>query len=92
MSFNVNLQNLSALESLGLSKVFKAYANDTNMPSIDEVGFNANSGYVYIALEDGICICSLLGGQVEYLVTDFEDGTETFHKTYDKALKHLQTL
>jgi hypothetical protein len=48
------------------------------------IGFNANSGYVYIALEDGITICSMLGRDVEYLVTDY-DGEEFLFDTYKEA-------
>ena len=57
-----------------------------------EVGFNENSGYVYIALENGISICSMLGQDVEYLVTDFEDGTEYFLDTYEEAEKKQDEL
>ena len=49
------------------------------------VGFNSNSGYVYIALDNGISICSMLGRGVEYLVTNFEDGEETFLESYNEA-------
>ena len=50
-----------------------------------EVGFNSRSGYVYIALENGISICSMLGRDVEYLVTDFETGEEFFFDEYSEA-------
>jgi len=80
-----NLENPSYCEAKGLSKVFEAYANVRSREDIMEVGFNKNSGYVYIALENGISIGSLLGDDVEYLVTDFEDGTEYFLDTYKEA-------
>lgn len=54
-----------------------------------QVGFNENSGYVYIALENGISICSMLGREVEYLITNFEDGEETFFDEYEIALNNL---
>ena len=87
-----NLESPAYCEAKGLSKVFGAYADNCSREDIMEVGFNANSGYVYIALENGISICSMLGQDVEYLVTDFEDGTEYFLETYEEAEKKLNEL
>jgi len=70
-------------ESIGLSKCFEAYANIGE--DILELGFNPNSGYVYIALENGVSICSMLGQNVEYLVTDFNSGLEFIFDTYEEA-------
>ena len=72
-------------EAIGLSKVFKAYANECTGEEIMEVGFNPNSGYVYIALENGIQIASMLGENPEYIVTDFNSGEEKFYETYKEA-------
>ena len=69
-----------------------AYANECSRSEIMEVGFNPNSGYVYIALEDGISICSNLGREVEFLVTDSNDGEETFYETYEEAQKHDESM
>ena len=77
-------------ESIGLSKCFEAYANIGE--DILELGFNPNSGYVYIALENGVSICSMLGRDVEYLVTDFNSGLEFIFDTMEEAEKHLETL
>ena len=44
--------SIAYCEAKGLSKVFMAYANECSRAEIMEVGFNPNSGYVYIALED----------------------------------------
>ena len=44
------------------------------------------AGYTYIALESGITICSMLGNDVEYLVTNFEDHSETFFNEYKDAI------
>ena len=49
------------------------------------VGFNPNSGCVYIALEEGVTICSMLGNDVEYLVTNFNNGEEFFFDNYEEA-------
>jgi hypothetical protein len=84
--------SIAYCEAKGLSKVFMAYANECSRSEIMEVGFNPNSGYVYIALEDGISICSNLGRQVEFLVTDFNDGEETFYETYEEAQKHDESM
>ena len=74
---------------MGLSVVFKAYAEECSREDIMEVGFNPNSGYVYIALENGICVCSMLGQRVVFLVTDFETGEEFFFDNYAKAENRL---
>ena len=75
------------LEAIGLSNCLMAYA-ENNCDDIMMIGFNENSGYVYIALENGVQICSRLGNKVEYLVTDFETGEEKFFDKYQDALKN----
>jgi hypothetical protein len=74
-------------EAMGISKVFAAYAEHCVIEDImySGVGFNPNSGYVYIALENGVTICSMLGREVEYLVTNFDTGNEYFFDTYNEA-------
>jgi hypothetical protein len=98
MTIQINgLENFTYCETMGLSKCFKALAEiDSNFRygmaqhvMDGGVGFNANSGYVYIALEDGITIASMLGRDVEYLVTDYNDGEEFFFDTYKEALDHV---
>lgn len=90
---NFNGDSIPYCEAQGLAKVFQAYADHATNESIIEggIGFNENSGIVYIALENGVTICSMLGRDVEYLVTDFEDGEETFYDTYDEALQAYET-
>ena len=80
--------SIAFCEAMGLSNVFKAYAEECSREDIMEVGFNANSGYVYIALENGITIASCMGQRVEYIVTDFESGEESFFDNYTLALNH----
>ncbi len=77
--------SIAFCEAQGLAVCFQAYADECAGESIMAVGFNSNSGYVYIALENGISICSMLGRGVEYLVTNFEDGEETFLESYSEA-------
>jgi len=83
--------NIAYAESMGLSKVFEAYAeNSAEADDIMEIGFNPNSGYVYIALENGVSIASMLGQSVEYIVSDFETGEEFFFDDYDEAIDQLE--
>lgn len=85
--------HISYCEATGLSKCFKAYADYFANEYIFEVGFNENSGYTYIALEEkNITICSMLGNDVEYLVTDLDNGKEYFFDNYQDAENHLQTI
>lgn len=86
--------NICACEAIGLSKVFAAYAEHATGEAISYsgVGFNPNSGYVYIALENGVQICSCLGNDVEYLVNNFETGEESFFNSYHEALQALESL
>tara|TARA_R110002012_G_scaffold114056_3_gene260198 strand:+ start:1025 stop:1312 length:288 start_codon:yes stop_codon:yes gene_type:complete len=87
-----NLENPAYLEAKGLSKVWEAYYQNCPREDIMEVGFNHNSGYVYIALESGICIASAFGQDVDYIVTDMEDGTEYFLDDIDEAAEKLLSL
>ena len=88
--YGFNNYSIAYLEAIGLSKCFKAYAENCASETIMDggIGFNSSSGYVYIGLENGVQICSCLGRDVEYLITDFNDGSETFYDAYEEALKH----
>jgi hypothetical protein len=83
------------LSSLGTSDfeswilVQQAYRDHAWGEEIFETGFNTSSGYVYIALENGVQICSCFGQDVDYCVYDFETGEEHFFDTYDEAMEHL---
>lgn len=83
---------IAPCESIGLSKCLEAYASIGEDIMEGGIGFNPNSGYVYIALENGISICSMLGRDVEYLVTDFNNGEETFYDNYRDAERLLIEL
>lgn len=88
-----NQSYICAIEAQGLAKCFEAYSENCSGSSIMEIGFNPNSGYVYIALEmEPITICSNMGRSVEYLVTDFDNGEEFFFDTYEEAVKFDNTL
>lgn len=81
--------NIARAEALGLSKVFYEYYANCPREEIMTIGFNEISGYVYIALECGIQICSCLGNSVEFLVSDTMNGEETFFDTYEEAEEFL---
>ena len=84
--------SLCYLEALGMSKIFEAYASIGEEILEDGIGFNPNSGYVYIALENGVSICLMLGRDVEFLVTDFYNGEERFFDNYEEALNFDCTI
>jgi hypothetical protein len=86
MNFHLLCPQIAYLEAKGLSLCFEAYAENCSREDINSIGFNANSGYVYIALENGIQIASCLSNEVEFIVNDFETGEESFFSTYDEAL------
>lgn len=85
---NLN-ESICALEAVGLSKVFDAYADYAAGEYINSIGFNHNSGYIYICLENGISICSAFGQPVEYLINNQETEEEDFFDTYDEAINNL---
>jgi hypothetical protein len=83
-------ESIAYCEAKGLAECFNAYAGNCTRESILEIGFNENSGYTYIALENGVTICSMMGGNVEFLVTDFETGEEMFFNRfqYEEAVNY----
>lgn len=86
-------ESITQNKAIGLAKCFEAYAENFADQYIFEVGFNPNSGLVYIALEfESIQICSKLGRAVQYLVTDFDNGEEFFFDTKEEADEYLLTL
>jgi hypothetical protein len=54
-----------------------------------ECGFNKMSGYVYIALENGVQIASCFGNPVEYIVYQHEQDEEEFFDTYAEAYSNI---
>lgn len=77
--------SIAFCEAQGLALCFQAYADNCAGHSIESIGFNSNSGYVYIALENGISICSCFGNPIEYLVTNFHNGNEYFYDSFAEA-------
>ena len=85
--YGVSYEGISVMEALGLSNVFLAYCDFAGGEAIQEIGFNPNTGYVYIALENNVTIASSFGQQVEYIVSDIMNGEEAFFDDYDTALE-----
>jgi hypothetical protein len=81
--------SLAYLEAKGMSKVWKAYAEHYAAEEIMEEGFNPNSGYVYIALENGITIASSFGQEVEFIVFNYETGQEDFFYSVEELEIYL---
>jgi len=78
------------LDAKSKSIVWAAYAEYFAGEEIMEEGFNINSGYIYIALENGVTIASAFGKKVEYIVYDDENETEDFLDTAKQAYEFLQ--
>jgi hypothetical protein len=86
-----NLQFIQELRNSDLESwilVQRAYQEFAQREDIMECGFNKMSGYVYIALENGVQIASCFGQSVDYIVYDFETEEEEFFDTYEEALNN----
>jgi hypothetical protein len=70
--------------------IWNAYAENFAGEDIMEEGFNVNSGYVYLTLEN-VTIASAFGQPVEYIVFDFEEGQEIFFDSIEQLNAHLNT-
>ena len=88
----IDQNNLAYCEAIGLSKLFSHYAENHINESIESIGFNCNSGYTYIALECGYTLGSCFGGDVEYIITDFDNGHEYFLDTKEEAEAQLKQI
>jgi hypothetical protein len=84
--------SFSYLEAVGKSKIWLAYAENFAGDLIEDEGFNPKSGYVYLALESGISICSQRSADVEYLVYGHENGEEIIFETYQELNEYLENL
>jgi hypothetical protein len=85
--YGLSNARIAYCEAQGLSKCFAAYANCSGA-TIESIGFNSNSGYVYISLENGVQICSMLGQDVDYIVTDYDTGEDVCLDDYDTAVNY----
>ena len=76
--------SVAYLEAKGKSLVWMAYANYFAGEDIMEEAFNPDSGYVYIALENGTTVSSLLGQDVQFIIYDYETDEEIIFDSYDE--------
>jgi hypothetical protein len=84
--FPINIMGSLDIESIDI--IIKAYKKYADGEEIEFSGFNTQSGYVYIALSNGVQIISNFGQEVEFLVTDYETEEEIFLDTYTEALEY----
>ena len=77
------------LNAKSKAKVWDAYAEHFANEEIMEENFNLRSGYVYIALENGIQIVSKLGKEAQFLIYDFETGEEMFFDRVEDLNNYL---
>ena len=88
----INFDKMGSLDKCSLELVWSAYNKYTSNEDIFEIGFNLDSGYVYIALENNVSIASCYGQSVDYIVTDYNNGKEFFFDTYHEAYYKLEKL
>ncbi len=92
-TINFNLDEMGSSDIASMHKVIDAYDNiHSSDKYIMDTGFNTSSGYVYIALENGVSICSCFNQSVDYLVTDYDTGEEQFFDTYEEAIEELENI
>jgi hypothetical protein len=76
-------------DAMSKAKVWEAYAKHYGGEEIMEEGFNINTGYVYLALDNGITIASNFGQEVIYFVNDFETEEELEFDSYEELEIYL---
>ena len=86
MSTTEFMNSLGQLDLASYVNICIDYMKYAPNEEIMEVGYNSNSGYVYIALDNGVTIASAFNQEVEYIITNFETGEEHFCETYNAAL------
>lgn len=86
------MENLSFGYSDAKSKsiVWNAYAEHFAGEEIQQEGFNINSGYIYIALENGVTIASAFGQAVDFIIYDHETEEERFFDCIEELNEYLQ--
>jgi hypothetical protein len=89
---NFSYDGVAYAEAQGLANVWAAYAENCAGEYIMYVGFNEYTGFVFIALDNGISIVSSFGDEAEYLVSDINNGEEYFFTTYDEAIDNLDAI
>ena len=70
------------------SIVWNAYAENFAGEEIMEEGFNPNTGYVYISLENGVTIASSFGQSVDFFIYDNETDQELEFNSIEEFQEH----
>lgn len=68
--------------------VWTAYADHFSGEEIMEEGFNPNTGYIYIALENGVTIASCFGQSVDFFIYDNETDQELEFNSFEEFQEH----
>lgn len=92
LNLSTNMGTLGSIDLLSHEIVLREYNNNARGEEIVETGFNTSSGYVYIALENGIQIASCFGQDADFIIYDFESGEEHFCDTYKEAEEMQEKL
>ena len=92
MDNSINIKNLGSSDFESYIIVLETLKKLNLHSEVELMGFNTNSGYVYAYLYNTISICSCFGNDVEFLVTDFENGEEFFYEDYFEALDKLENI
>jgi hypothetical protein len=76
-------------DAMSKSNIWERYANYFAGEEIIEEGFNLNSGYLYLALENGVTIASCFGQPAEFFVYDEETEEEISFLFYQDLQNYL---
>jgi hypothetical protein len=77
-------------DAMSKAKVWEAYAKHYGGEEIMEEGFNINTGYVYLALDNGITIASCFGQEVEFIVFNYDTGQEDFFYSVEELNEYIK--
>lgn len=81
--------SLGYSDAISKSIVWRAYAIYFGGEEIMQEGFNMNSGYMYISLENGVTIASAFGQSVDFIIYDDETEQEIFFDSIEELNAHL---
>jgi hypothetical protein len=76
-------------DAMSKANVWERYANHFGGEEIMEEGFNINTGYVYLALDNGVTIASCFGQPAEFFVYDEETEEEISFLFYEDLQNYL---
>ena len=88
METNEFIKDLGTSDYESWILVQKAHLKNAYNEVIMDCGFNKQTGYAYIALENGIQIASCFGQGVEYIKYNYKTDEELFYEEYTEALNN----